>query len=222
VFVVPEKFNRNNPTVRAMGPPAETGLRLLEYVCQRIGIASLAGLDMLDFGCGSRFTDAIVNRSVPLKSYVGIDVYKEMIDFLAEHAKDPRLEFLHINARNLAYNKEGVPLSVDTILPICGRKFDIVCMYSVITHQLPDDAAVIFTLLRKHVRDDGRLFFSAAIEDGDFGYREQFPENPTGLSVYSTDLMTQLIEAAGWRMLSFAPRVPGGLPNQETILCTPT
>src|SRR5882672_6395982 len=95
VFVVPEKFNRNNPTVRAMGPPAETGLRLLEYVCQRIGIASLAGLDMLDFGCGSRFTDAIVNRSVPLKSYVGIDVYKEMIDFLAEHAKDPRLEFLH-------------------------------------------------------------------------------------------------------------------------------
>jgi len=95
-------------------------------------------------------------------------------------------------------------------------------MYSVITHQLPDDAAVIFSLLRKHVRDDGRLFFSAAIEEGDFGYREQFPENPTALSVYSTDLMTQLIEAAGWRMLSFAPRVPGGLPNQETILCAPT
>ena len=30
------------------------------------------------------------------------------------------------------------------------------------------------------------------------------------------------LEAAGWRMLSFAPRVPGGLPNQETILCAPT
>jgi SAM-dependent methyltransferase len=221
VFVVPEKFNRNNPTVRAMGPPAETGLRLLEYVCQRIGIASLAGLDMLDFGCGSRFADAIVNRNVPLKSYVGIDVYEEMIDFLAEHAKDPRLEFFHINARNLAYNKEGVPLSGDSVLPICDRKFDIVCMYSVITHQLPDDAAAIFTLLRKQVKNDGRLFFSAAIEDGDFGYRERFPERPTELSVYSIDLITQLIEAAGWRMLSFAPRVPGGLPNQETILCAP-
>src|ERR1700757_2939763 len=64
VFVVPEKFNRNNPAVRAMGPPAETGLRLLEHMCQRIGISSLAGLDVLDFGCGSRFADAIVTRNV--------------------------------------------------------------------------------------------------------------------------------------------------------------
>ncbi len=221
MFVVPEKFNRNNPTVRAMGPPAETGLRLLEYMCQRIGISSLAGLEMLDLGCGCRFADAIINRNVPLKSYVGIDVYKEMIDFLAEHAKDPRLEFFHINARNPAYNKGGVPLSVDTVLPIHDRKFDIVCMYSVITHQLPNDAAVIFKLLRRHVRDDGWLFFSAAIDDGDFGYQERFPEKPTELSVYSVDLITQLIEPAGWRMLSFAPRVPGGLPNQETILCAP-
>jgi len=221
VLVVPEKFNRNNPAVRAMGPPAETGLRLLEYMCQRIGFSSLAGLDMLDFGCGSRFADAIVNRNVPLQSYVGIDVYEEMIDFLAESAGDPRLEFFHINARNPAYNMDGVPLSLDFVLPIGKRKFDLVCMYSVITHQLPDDAAVIFTLLRRHVRSDGRLFFSAAIEDGDFGYREQYPEKPTDLSVYSIDLIKQLIEAAGWRMISFAPRVPGGLPNQETVLCAP-
>jgi SAM-dependent methyltransferase len=222
VLVVPEKFNRNNPAVRAMGSPADTGLRLLEYICQRIGIGSLAGLEILDLGCGSRFADAIVNRNVPLKSYVGIDVYKEMIDFLAEHVKDPRLEFFHIDAYNPAYNKDGVQLSLDTRLPLAGRRFDIVCMYSVITHQLPEDAAVIFTLLRRHVRDNGWLFFSAAIEDGDFGYREQFPENPTGLSVYSIGLIAQLIEAAGWQMLSFAPRVPAGLPNQETILCAPT
>jgi SAM-dependent methyltransferase len=204
-----------------MGSPADTGSRLLEYMRQRIGISSLAGLEMLDFGCGSRFADAIINRNVPLKSYVGIDVYKEMIDFLAEHAKDPRLEFFHIDARNPAYNKDGVPLSADTVLPIAGRRFDILCMYSVITHQLPEDAAVIFTLLRRHVRDNGHLFFSAAIEDGDFDYRERFPERPTELSIYSIGLITQLIEAAGWRMLSFAPRVQTGLPNQETILCAP-
>jgi SAM-dependent methyltransferase len=204
-----------------MGSAADTGSRLLEYICRRMGICSLAGMELLDFGCGSRFADAIINRNVPLKSYVGIDVYKEMIDFLAEHAKDPRLEFFHIDARNPAYNKDGFPLSFDTVLPTAGRRFDLICMYSVITHQLRDDAAVIFTLLRRHVRDNGRLFFSAAIEDGDFGYRERFPERPTELSVYSIDLITQLIEAAGWRMLSFAPRVPGGLPNQETILCAP-
>ena len=151
-LVIPEKFNRNHPTVRAMGSPADTGLRLL--VCQRIGISILAGLEMLDLGCGSRFADAIINHNVPLKSYVGIDVYKEIIHFLAENTKDdPRLEFFHIDARNPTYNKGGVPLSVNTVLPIAGRTFDILCMYSVITHQLPDDAALIFTLLRRHVKD---------------------------------------------------------------------
>jgi hypothetical protein len=56
--MVPEKFNRNNPAVRAMGSPADTGLRLREHMCDRIGISSLAGLEMLDLGCGSRFADA--------------------------------------------------------------------------------------------------------------------------------------------------------------------
>lgn len=222
MLVIPEKFNRNNPAIRAMAPPAETGLRLINYMCERIGISSLAELDVLDFGCGSRFADAIVNRNIQLNSYIGIDVYKEMIDFLTEHVDDSRLCFLHIDAHNLQYNPGGVPLTESTVLPVGERKFDVLCMYSVITHQLPHDAAIIFKLLRRHVKQDGHLFFSAAVEEGDFGYREQFPDAPTALSVYSLNLISQLLHAAHWRVLSFAKRVPGGLPNQETILCAPT
>ena len=135
---------------------------------------------------------------------------------------DPRLGFFHIDVRNPQYNPGGVRLTESTDLPVGGRKFDIVCMYSVITHQLPDDTALIFKLLRRHVKEDGHLFFSAAVEEGDFGYREQYPDAPTALSVYSHDLITRLLDAAQWRILSFAKRVPGGLPNQETILCAPT
>jgi SAM-dependent methyltransferase len=222
MLVIPEKFNRNNPAVRAMGSPADTGLRLLRYICERIGVDSLTGLDVLDLGCGSRFADAIVNRDVQLNSYVGIDVYKEMIDFLAEHTDDPRLRFFHIDAHNPEYNPTGIPLSENTVLPMGKQKFDVICMYSLITHQLPNDAAVIFKLLRRHVKDDGHLFFSAAVEDGKFGYREQFPDAPTALSVYTLDLITELLDAARWRVLSFAKRVPGGLPNQETLVCAPT
>jgi SAM-dependent methyltransferase len=149
------KVYRNNPAVRAMGSPAETGLRSLEYIRRRIGIDSHSGLEMLDLGCGSRFTDAIIRRNVPLKSYVGVDVYKGMIDFLAKHAKDPRLKFFHTDARNPSYNKDGVPLSVDSILPIAGRKSRRPLH---VLGQLPEDSAVIFTLVRRHVRDNGRLF----------------------------------------------------------------
>jgi len=221
VLVVPEKFNRNNPAIRAMGSPADTGSALIKYMCDRIGVATLARLDLLDLGCGSRFAEAIINRNIQLNSYVGIDVYREMIDFLSEEIDDPRLHFFHIDTRNLQYNRAGVPLTDHTILPIGGKRFDVICMYSVITHQLPNDAGALFKILRRHVREDGHLFFSAAVEEGNFGYREQFPDAPTGLSVYSLDLLTQLLDAAHWRVLSFAKRVPGGLPNQETILCAP-
>jgi hypothetical protein len=63
VLIVPEKYNRNNLAVRAMGPPADTGLRLLQHICTRIGIGDLSGLEILDFGCGCRFAEAIVNRT---------------------------------------------------------------------------------------------------------------------------------------------------------------
>src|SRR5207302_6049806 len=128
-----------------------------------------------------------VNRNVQLHSYIGIDVHKEMIDFLTDNVEDNRLRFFHSNARNPQYNPEGDPLTESTVLPIGDQKFDIICMYSVITHQLPHDTAIIFKLLRRHVKEDGRLFFSAAVEEGNFGYREQFPDAPTALSVYTLD-----------------------------------
>src|SRR6266852_5906560 len=81
MLAVPDRFNKNAPDVRAMGPPAETGSWLLNYMCERLSIPDLRDCAVLDFGCGSRFADAIVNRQIPVKSYVGIDSDKEMIEF---------------------------------------------------------------------------------------------------------------------------------------------
>ncbi len=74
MLVVPERFNKNDAGVRALGSPAETGSRLLRYMCDRIGIAGLAESDILDFGCGCRFVNSIMNRSIGVRSYTGIDV----------------------------------------------------------------------------------------------------------------------------------------------------
>lgn len=117
-LVVPRRFKRNAPQVLAMAPSADTGLWLLQYMAERIGIPDLAGLDILDFGCGSRFAEAITTHDIPLRSYVGIDVYKEMIEFLTQNVNDDRLSFHHVNARNPKYNKSGDPLMPETILPI--------------------------------------------------------------------------------------------------------
>src|SRR4249919_1008923 len=115
-FVVPAKFLRNHPKVLELGPPADVGLRLIDYMCRRLGIADLDGLDMLDFGCGTRFADTLMNRAVRLRSYTGIDVQGEMIDFLSAQASDPRLSFFRFDARNPFYNRHGVAMTADTAL----------------------------------------------------------------------------------------------------------
>jgi hypothetical protein len=74
MLVIPARFNKNHPEVVARGAPADTGAWLIQYMCDRIGITDLGHCDVLDLGCGCRFADAIVNRQLPMKSYVGVDV----------------------------------------------------------------------------------------------------------------------------------------------------
>jgi SAM-dependent methyltransferase len=221
-FKVPPRFLRNSRGVLDLGPPADIGLSLWQYMCRRIGVADLAGKDLLDFGCGTRFADMLMNRDVPLRSYTGIDVYREMIDFLVAEAIDPRLSFHRFDARNPLYHPDGEPMTADTPLPVGDRRFDVICMFSVITHQLPDDALALFTILRRYVREDGRLFFSAYIDDETGAdYREELPDKPTGLSRYSSSHLIRLLTQAGWQMVSWRPPYDEDQAIFDSFLCVP-
>jgi SAM-dependent methyltransferase len=221
VIAVPRRFNKNAPDVYLAATPTESGSSLLEYLCQRLAIPDLRQHEVLDFGCGCRFAEAIVNRQIPIKSYVGIDLDKEMIDFLSSNITEPRLSFVHFDARNPSYNPGGEPISADTALPIGDRKFDVICMFSVITHQLPADAEAIFAILRRHIKDDGPLFFSAALEPGEFGYAEKIPEHPTALSIYSPGMLRSLVERRGWEIVSLEGKNPDDLPILDSFVCIP-
>jgi SAM-dependent methyltransferase len=225
MLMIPERFNKNALNVRAMGTPAETGSWLIEYMCRRIGIPDLGRCDVLDFGCGCRFAEAIVTRRLPVASYTGIDVDREMIDYLAANIADPRLRFVWWDARNPNYNPAGEPLDGYRSLPVGERDFDVICMFSVITHQLPQDAEAIFRLLRRHIRPLGHLFFSANIQDMEDGYREMIPDQPTGHSAYSLAALRELLAGTGWTVVSVEPKRParagGWFPIQDSLLCVP-
>ena len=219
-FVVPARFLRNAPDVIALGEPADVGLMLIDYMCGRLGLPSLEGLDVLDFGCGTRFTDSIMNRQVPLRSYVGIDVDAPMVQFLEIHATDPRLEYHVLDAGNPLYNPDGKPMTTGLVLPLGERTFDVACMFSVITHQLPDDARAIFAALRRHVRPGGKLFFSCSIDDeAGQDYYEGRPDLPTLCSFYSGAHMRRLLAETGWRVETVAPPAPGDLPIMDSFAC---
>jgi hypothetical protein len=57
--------------------------------------------------------------------------------------------------------------------------------------------------------------------EGDFGYREHDAEKPTELSVYSKDLLNELLEREKWRVVSIEPESPRDLPILDSILCVP-
>jgi hypothetical protein len=53
--IIPDKLHRNAPDVHACGPE-NTGSILMKLVVERLGLRDLSESDVLDVGCGVRFT----------------------------------------------------------------------------------------------------------------------------------------------------------------------
>jgi SAM-dependent methyltransferase len=162
-LVVPSELCRNK--IRDPEAVVDAAVWLLGHMSDHIGAPDLAGLDVLDFGCGVRFTQAFLNRGVPIKHYVGVDVSRTVIDFLRSNVSDPRFEFFHLDARNDRYNPTGQSFSEMTVPEIEGRRFDLICLFSVFTHLAPADYVAMLRLLRRFVRPDGRLFYTLFINE---------------------------------------------------------
>lgn len=204
-LVVPDRFNRNSSTVTSLMTPEESGVWLLERLKQRLSMSTLARTHLLDFGCGVRFTQAIVNCRVPIGSYTGVDCFADMIDFLRSAVPDRRFSYHVFDAFHPMYNPSGVPLTAMTSLPVPRRDFDLMTMYSVITHQNPQDSEAIFTILRRYVAPDGRLFFTCFLDPQLSTFEDRSPERNGGRCVYGPDYLMSLVEGCGWSVLSTAP-----------------
>jgi len=219
----------------------------IEHMCQELGLEDLGETEVLDFGCGFSFTQALINRSLPIRRYVGVDVSEAIIEFLQRNVDDPRFEYQRINAHNEMYNPNGEPLS-ELVLPIGQRKFDLICLFSVFTHLAPHDFETMLRLLRAYVKPDGRLFFSVYIDelteeghglmdkvalaagDSHVGNIETFqdlnPEKPLDWAMYSERYARELIEATGWRALRLSPPATdpssGRIFIQHHFVCAPS
>jgi SAM-dependent methyltransferase len=159
---IPDEFRRGATREAAS---IESAVWLIEHMCSLLGLDDLGDTEILDVGCGIKFTRALIDRSLPVEKYVGIDVYREMIDFLRETVDDPRFEYFHIDVCNERYNPDGEVLSDDTRLPVGDRKFDVICLFSVFTHFAPHDYRSMLKVLRPYVKPDGRLFYTLYIDE---------------------------------------------------------
>jgi SAM-dependent methyltransferase len=172
---IPAQFNRGGTTVRNQAGAEESALFLIAYICEVFGLDDLREKDVLDVGCGTKFTQAFVNHGFPIKSYTGVDVYGEMIEFLQENVDDPRFDYHHVDIRNELYNPDAPPMTEQTDLGVGDRTFDIIWLFSVFTHLSPYDYSVMLKLLRRYIRPDGRLLYTVFIDevtDTGFGFTD--------------------------------------------------
>jgi SAM-dependent methyltransferase len=170
-LVVPSELCRNAVTDSAAA--LDGAVWLIDHMARHLGVSDLGGLDVLDFGCGVRFTQAFINRGLPIGHYTGVDVSREVIDFLRAEVSDPGLEHYHLDAYNERYNPTGQPLETMTVPEIEGRRFDLICLFSVFTHLEPADYVAMLRLLQRFVKPDGRLFFTVflnEVTEGGYGY----------------------------------------------------
>jgi SAM-dependent methyltransferase len=174
---VPIEFRRNYST-QDEEATIDGAVWLIDHMCGHVGLKDLGNTEVLDFGCGVRFSQAFLNRGVPIKRYVGVDAYGEMIDYLQANVSDPRLEYVHVNAHNDLYNPTGEIMSEQTTLPIDGQRFDLICLFSVFTHLAPHDYVSMLKLLRRFAKPDGRLFYTLFIDEetqGGHGLMDKLP-----------------------------------------------
>lgn len=205
-------FNFNHPDV-VRYPPEVSGHYLMQSLRRRLGWTSFKGKRLLDFGCGVRFSRTIVNLGIDIGLYCGVDVNAQSIAWLKANVHDPRLRFEHLDMYNPVYNAAGVEADDHTLERLGLSEFDAVCMFSVITHQAPQQASEIFSMLYPCVSMEGKMYFTAFVDQSADKYIERDPAAPGHLSTYSPECMLEVLESSGWVPLDVFP----ASPFQQTV-----
>jgi SAM-dependent methyltransferase len=145
----------------------ESGLYAVDLLCRILGRDDLAGVDLLDVQCGTRIAKTLLDHSLPIGSYTGLDADAEVIEWLQANVTDERFEFQLFDAGNALFNPDGEPLRGFELLPVGARDYDLIYAFSLFTHLPPDDFTTMLRLLRRHLRPDGTLLFSLFLIDAE-------------------------------------------------------
>lgn len=224
-----------------------SGGDLISLMCRHMALADLGSVRMLDMGCGTKLVQAFLAGDLPVGQYTGVDLYREMIEFLSANVGDPRFSFHHVDTHNAMYNPGGVPMGSDTRLPVPEASFDLICLFSVFTHLAPHDYVEMLRLLRRYVKPDGMLLYSLFVnettagghglidgvcrsmrtegraEEADRAMRDvpDFLDTGPGTlqwALYSRPHALELIEGTGWRLESLNDPEPC---IQHYAICRP-
>ena len=177
-----------------------------------------ASTSILDIGCGSgRLLYGLVHNNEPIGLYEGIDIEKPAIDWVVTRFEDvPYAYATHLDIRNERYNTDGIILMDDSFrLPFEDYcLFDVIYLYSVFTHLMPNDIRVYLREFKRLLKENGTIFLTIFCEK-DVEIVEENPPNypaerygnkemgPLHKVRYPYDYFNKLVVAAKLRIRKF-------------------
>ena len=118
--------------------------------------------NILDIGCGvGRLAYGLYGWFKG--EYVGTDIMTDAIEYCKKTF--PRYQFIHMDIESPYYNPEGAMRSNEFDLPFQDESFDLVVLFSVYTHMLPDTFDRMTAEVQRVLRSRGRCFATFFIID---------------------------------------------------------
>jgi SAM-dependent methyltransferase len=162
---------------------------------------------ILDIGCGvGRFPIGLRAIGAPFKSYLGVDVSKERVDWCAENltTQDARLAFQFMDMANERYNPAGKG-SLD--LDIAPQSVDVIYLYSVFSHLREADVRAYLNMFERVLTAKGTCFLTMFVADGvapvsvnPEGFGPLKWAGPLHCVLYARDHWSKMVEESGLRV----------------------
>lgn len=243
---VPIKFRR--AAVKNERQSVELAKELILDMARAVQVSDFSDIDLLDVGCGVRYTQAFLTFDLPIKTYTGIDTYHEMLEFLRENIKDPRFRYVSFEAHNELYAANQEKATIDSRFDVGDSQFDVICAQSLFTHLDPEGFQVMLHVIRKAIKRNGWLVFSLFLNEPSstgFGYVDAWikkltpeqakaiestpskekpkfidavPNEPLLVAVFRRDYAIEMAEKAGWEVVEIRDPQPF---VQHQFVCRP-
>ena len=208
VLDVPPKFRRG--IIAKQGKTHESilsGFETFRYVAELLDIPNFADYDILDFGCGVKSSQAILQFELPVKSYLGLDIDQEMIAYLQQEVKSPQLNYKTVPFASEFYQKEGQSMSPDFATTQINKKFDLIIIQSVFIHFTKAELESCLQMLKNLLKPGGKVFFTCLLGQlQEEDVKDLVPDSPLMKVSFKEAYMFELLKKAGLAIDSYHRR----------------
>lgn len=216
---IPQKFRRNSHMVKEAGYD-ESAKEIIALMAERLGLADFRDTNILDVGCGTRFSAYMINNEVPVKATPALMSTKKLLIFCKQlQALLMHVFIMHTGRFATHFTTQQARrchCKHICLLPDRLMSFGCFCFYALD----PDDAAAMLRILRQHIASHGKLIFTCRINNTVDGFVDRVPEQPLLRAVFSQTLMEKMIIESGWTIDHFYKNDPRDFIRNYYI-CSP-